>query len=157
MKKLVVYGSKKLQGEQIVQGSKNASLPIIVATILTKGENILNRCPILNDTINICKILTLLGCKTKRENNRLTIDTKDLYSNEISKYLMTTMRSSIIFLGALLARCNEAVVYAPGGCNIGKRPINFHLEAFKKMGVEIKDTAKNFILKLNTKKLKAQK
>ena len=61
LKKLVVYGAKKLQGEQIVQGSKNACLPIIVATILTKGENVLKRCPTLNDTINICKILTILG------------------------------------------------------------------------------------------------
>lgn len=157
MKKLVVYGSKKLHGEQIIQGSKNASLPIIVATILTKGENILNRCPVLNDTINICKILNLLGCKTKREGNRLTVNTKDLFSNEISKYLMTTMRSSIIFLGALLARCNEAIVYAPGGCNIGKRPINFHLEAFKKMGVEVKRYGEKLHFKVKQKKIKGAK
>ncbi len=154
MKKLVIYGNKKLQGEQIVQGSKNASLPIIVATILTQGENVLKRCPVLNDTINICKILTMLGCSTKRQDNNLIINTKNLYGNEISKYLMNTMRSSIIFLGAILARCGSAILYLPGGCKIGKRPIDFHIDALKKMGVEIKKTGEQLHCKVKNGKIK---
>lgn len=157
MKKLVIYGSKKLKGEQLVQGSKNACLPIIVSTILTKGEITLKRCPILNDTINICKILTMLGCKTKRQKDCLTINTKNLYGFEISQYLMNTMRSSIIFLGALLSRCKEAIVYLPGGCEIGKRPIDFHLYALEKMGVEIKQTNQKLHCKVKEKNLKGAK
>lgn len=154
MKKLVIYGSKKLKGEQFVQGSKNACLPIIISTILTQGENTLKRCPILNDTTNICKILTMLGCETKRQKDCLTIDTRNLYGFEISQYLMNTMRSSIIFLGALLARCKEAIVYLPGGCEIGKRPIDFHLYALEKMGVEIKQTGGKLHCKVKEKNLK---
>lgn len=157
LKKLVVYGAKKLQGEQIVQGSKNACLPIIVATILTRGENVLKRCPTLNDTINTCKILTILGCTTQKQQNHLIINTKNLYGNEISKYLMTTMRSSIIFLGALLARCGQATVYLPGGCNIGSRPIDFHVSAFEKMGIKIKKTGDKLFCKVRHNKIKGAK
>lgn len=154
MKKLVIYGSKKLKGEQYVQGSKNASLPIIVSTILTKGKNVLKRCPNLNDTVNTCKILTMLGCETKRHKDCLTIDTKNLYGSEISKHLMNTMRSSIIFLGAILARCKEATVYLPGGCAIGKRPIDFHISALEKMGAKIKITGDKLHCKVKDKTLK---
>ncbi len=154
MKKLVIYGSKKLKGELTVQGSKNASLPILIATILTKGENILKRCPNLNDTINTCKILTILGCKTKRQENSLIVDTTNLYGNEISKHLMSTMRSSIIFLGALLARCKEAIVYLPGGCDIGTRPINFHISALKQMGIQVKKTGEKLHCKVKGEKIK---
>ncbi len=157
MKKLVIYGEKKLQGEQIVQGSKNACLPIIVATILTKGENVLYRCPHLNDTISACKILTMLGCSTKINTDCLIINTKNMYGNEISKYLMNKMRSSIIFLGAMLARCGEAVVYYPGGCNIGSRPIDFHIKALKKMGVHIKKNGEKLYCKLKNSKIKGAK
>lgn len=154
MKKLVIYGSKKLKGELTVQGSKNASLPILIATILTKGENILKRCPNLNDTTNTCKILATLGCKTKRQADTLTVDTKDIHGNEISKCLMSTMRSSIIFLGALLARCNEAVVYLPGGCDIGTRPINFHISALKQMGIQVKKIGEKLHCKVKNEKIK---
>lgn len=154
MKKLVIYGGKKLQGEQIVQGSKNACLPIMVATILTHGKNILKRCPVLEDTISTCKILNMLGCYTKREQDTLLVDTKNMYGNEISKYLMSKMRSSIIFLGAILARCGEATVYFPGGCDIGSRPIDFHIYALKKMGVNIKRAGEKLSCKVKENNIK---
>ena len=157
MNKLVIYGAKKLYGEQTVQGSKNACLPIIIATILTKGENILNRCPVLNDTVNTCKILTMLGCSTKREKDKLIINTKNLYGNEISKHLMNKMRSSIIFLGAILARCKEAIVYFPGGCDIGSRPINLHIFALKKMGIKIKKNGDRLHCKVKEANIKGAK
>ena len=157
MNKLVIYGAKKLYGEQTVQGSKNACLPIIIATILTKGENILNRCPVLNDTVNTCKILTMLGCSTKREKDKLIINTKNLYGNEISKHLMNKMRSSIIFLGAILARCKEAIVYFPGGCDIGSRPINLHIFALKKMGIKIKKNGDRLHCKVKESNIKGAK
>ena len=124
MKKLVVNGAKKLIGLQKVQGSKNSCLPIMVATILTKGENILYHCPILSDSIATCEILNFLGCSTKFDNGALIIDSKQIHKTEIPNELMTKLRSSIIFLGAILARCKHATVFFPGGCSIGKRPID---------------------------------
>ena len=140
MEKIVVDGGRKLEGEAHVQGSKNASLPIIGATILTGGENVLHMCPILKDTITACEILNLLGCKTVWQGKTLIIDSSGVCRNEISKCLMNKMRSSIIFLGAILARCGEATVYFPGGCDIGSRPIDLHIASLKKMGVEISES-----------------
>lgn len=137
MKKLVVNGGRKLCGECVVQGAKNSSLPIIGATMLTNGENILHKCPILEDTITACEILASLGCKTTWQDDSLIIDSDGLCNAQISKCLMNKIRSSIIFLGAILARCKEATVYFPGGCDIGSRPIDLHLSAFRKMGVNI--------------------
>lgn len=139
MEKIVVNGGKRLQGECSVQGSKNASLPIIGATMLTSGENILHMCPRLRDTTTACEILQLLGCKTNWQDDALIIDSFGLCNNEISKNLMNQMRSSIIFLGAILARCGEAKVYFPGGCDIGSRPIDLHIDALKKMGVSVNE------------------
>ena len=137
MEKIIVNGGRKLEGECYVQGSKNASLPIIGATILASGENVLHMCPVLRDTITACEILQLLGCETTWQEKTLVIDSSGVCRSEISKCLMNKMRSSIIFLGAILARCGEATVYFPGGCDIGSRPIDLHIASLKKMGVEI--------------------
>lgn len=153
MKKLVVYGAKKLIGMQTVQGSKNSSLPIMVATLLTNDEVVLKNCPILNDSIATCEILNFLGCSTTIENNAIVINSKNLNKTEIPKNLMTKMRSSIVFLGAILGRCNEATVYFPGGCKIGKRPINFHLQALRQMGATIKLDHKKLVCKVKNKRL----
>lgn len=149
MEKIVVNGGKKLEGECKVQGSKNASLPIIGAAMLNSGENLLHMCPMLRDTITACKILQLLGCKTDWQEDVLIIDSSGFCNNEISKNLMNQMRSSIIFLGAILARCGEAKVYFPGGCDIGSRPIDLHIDALKKMGVGVNECGGQLYCKVN--------
>ena len=154
MKKLVVNGAKKLIGMQKVQGSKNSCLPIIISTILTKGENVLFNCPLISDSIATCEILNFLGCSTKFENSALIINTKNLNKTEIPNELMIKMRSSIIFLGAILARCKQATVCFPGGCKIGKRPINLHIEALQKMGAKIKTNGNKIVCTLNDKNFK---
>ena len=149
MEKIVVNGGKKLEGECKIQGSKNASLPIIGATMLSSGENVLHMCPMLRDTETACKILQLLGCKTNWQEDALIINSSGLCNNEISKNLMNQMRSSIIFLGAILARCGEARVYFPGGCDIGSRPIDLHIDALKKMGVDVNECGGQLDCKVN--------
>ncbi len=153
MKKLVVHGAKKLIGMQKVQGSKNACLPIIVAGLLIGDEVVLNRCPILSDSLATCNILKYLGCSFKFENNTLIINSKNLNTTEIPINLMNKLRSSIIFLGAILARCKNAVMSFPGGCKIGKRPIDLHLNALKQMGVNIQIKGYKLICNVNSKNL----
>ncbi len=153
MEKIVVNGGKKLEGECKIQGSKNASLPIIGATMLSSGENVLHMCPMLRDTETACKILQLLGCKTNWQEDALIINSSGLCNNEISKNLMNQMRSSIIFLGAILARCGEARVYFPGGCDIGSRPIDLHIDALKKMGVDVNECGGQLDCKVNGKRM----
>lgn len=129
----------------------------MVATLLTNGETTLKNCPLLSDSIATCKILNFLGCSTQIEKNAIIINSKNLNKTKIPKELMTQMRSSIIFLGAMLARCNEATVCFPGGCKIGKRPIDLHLDALKQMGVQIELKNENLVCKVKNRKLTGAK
>ena len=157
MKKLVVYGAKKLIGMQKIHGSKNSCLPIMVATLLANGETTLKNCPILSDSIATCKILNFLGCSTQIEKDAIVVNSKNMNKTKIPKELMTKLRSSIIFLGAILARCNQATVCFPGGCEIGKRPIDFHLKALQQMGTQIKLENEMLVCKVKNKRLNGAK
>lgn len=137
MEKLTVTGSQPLGGEIKVHGSKNAVLPILASTLLIKGETVLHNVPRLSDVDASVKILRHLGAKVLRENNTLTVDTTDIINDDIPEELMREMRSSIIFLGSLIARCTEASLCPPGGCDIGVRPIDLHLNALRKLGAQI--------------------
>ncbi len=139
MEKLIVYGGNKLSGTVSVQGSKNSTLPIVAGAILCKGEVVLHNCPRLTDVDAAVNILKSLGCKIKRENNTLIIDSTDITTSVIDENLMREMRSSIVFLGALLARTGKAHLSTPGGCEIGLRPIDLHLKAMRELGVEINE------------------
>lgn len=139
VEKLVVNGKRKLTGEIIVQGSKNSTLPIIAATVLCEGEVVLHNCPELSDVTAAVNILEHLGCKIRKEKNTLIINSSAVSVSEISETLMHEMRSSIVFLGALLARTGKAVLSTPGGCEIGVRPIDLHLGAMRELGVKIKE------------------
>ncbi len=139
MEKLVINGKRRLSGEIKVQGSKNSTLPIVAATVLCNGESVLHNCPRLTDVTAAVNILSHLGCKVKRENDTLIINSEVISTSEISEILMHEMRSSIVFLGALLARTGKAVLSTPGGCEIGVRPIDLHLKAMRELGVEIKE------------------
>lgn len=137
--RLIIEGGRKLSGELRVTGAKNASLPILAATLLTGGETVLSNCPTLSDVFTACRILTHLGCRCVREKGALVIDSRDVTDCEISDELMRKMRSSIVFLGAVLSRLGRCRLSFPGGCELGARPIDIHLHAMRKMGVTVEE------------------
>lgn len=137
MSLLLIDGNKKLSGEISIQGSKNSVLPILAATVLCQEKCILHNCPDILDVGFSVKILQYLGGKITRSNSSLIVDMSSIKRCDIPNFLMKEMRSSIIFLGAILSRVNKAKLTLPGGCQLGPRPIDFHLRAFEKMGVEI--------------------
>ena len=139
MDKLVINGSKRLTGEIEVHGSKNSVLPILAACVLSQGENIIHNCPILSDVDAALKILVELGCKVKREEHTVCVDSSGVNGFEISDSLMREMRSSVIFLGAILGRTGKAVLSTPGGCEIGLRPIDMHISAMEQLGAEVSE------------------
>lgn len=135
--KIVVNGQNRLRGELSVSGAKNSILPLLAATVLCKGESVIHNCPTLSDVDTSIRILTALGCKCSFENSTITVNTDGICSNEISEQLMREMRSSIVFLGAIVGRCKRAVLSSPGGCELGPRPIDLHLSALRQMGLNI--------------------
>ena len=139
MKRYIIEGGKRLEGTTYVSGSKNASLPIIAATLLNKGINKLYNVPNIHDTKMMFKILEELGCKIKKVNGKIIIDSRNINKYEIPDNLMSQMRSSVIIAGALLSRSKKVTFTYPGGCDIGSRPIDLHLKSFEKLGVNVKE------------------
>ncbi|MFA6160044.1 MAG: UDP-N-acetylglucosamine 1-carboxyvinyltransferase [Parcubacteria group bacterium] len=151
-----IIGGKKLTGTIDVRGSKNATTPILAATILTKKECILDNLPLIEDVFRMIEILESMGAKIKWLGERKisikneTIDPRKLDVEKIKK-----LRSSILLLGSLSARFDGFKLYHPGGCVIGKRPLGTHFEAMRKMGIEISQNEKFY--SVNSKKRKATK
>lgn len=139
MSKLLVTGRKKLGGETYVQGAKNSALPVLAATILTKGENVIFNCPDLSDIDASVGILRYLGCSVSRSGGAMLINAEGINKSDIPDELMRKTRSSIVFLGAILARTGRARMSFPGGCEIGPRPIDLHLKALRQMGADIRE------------------
>ena len=139
MDSLIVNSGRPLVGETAVQGSKNSSLPILAATVLVGGVCQIHNCPDLTDTEAAISILRHLGCKVKTGNNTVTVDSSAVSCYNIPDSLMREMRSSIVFLGSVLGRTGKAELSAPGGCEIGLRPIDLHLNALKIMGYRIEE------------------
>ena len=139
MDKLEIIGGKKLQGSINISGSKNASLPILAATILVNKVT-LNNIPQVKDIDTMVELLTSLGSKIYINKNKKKIKIHNYKSNKkVAKYkYVKTMRAGILVLGSLLSKFGKAKVSLPGGCAIGLRPVNLHIEALKKMGVKIK-------------------
>lgn len=134
-----IRGGKRLCGAVQVQGSKNASLPILAASILTPQRCELYNVPQLRDVDAALRILRCLGCVAEQRGNVVYIDSSTLSGCSIPHSLMEEMRSSVIFMGALLARCGEARLSLPGGCQLGRRPIDLHLAALRELGAEIEE------------------
>lgn len=139
MAKLLIEGRNRLQGEILVHGAKNSTLPILAASMLCSTETVLHNCPVLSDVETCMKILRYLGCKVTRCEGDLTIDASGVCHSDIPDHLMREMRSSIVFLGAIVARTGHARLSFPGGCELGPRPIDLHLAALRKMGLEIRE------------------
>ena len=134
MSRLLIRGGNRLQGEVTIQGAKNSVLPILAATILTGGSVVLRRCPRLRDVEASIRILQALGCKAGWRGDVLEVDTAGMTGCDVPDALMREMRSSVIFLGAILARCGEASLTSPGGCELGPRPIDLHLSGLRALG-----------------------
>ena len=133
-------GNGPLEGEVKVQGSKNAALPMMAAAVLHEGVTVLHNCPRIADVFEMEAILQSLGVKTAWKDHTLMMDCKKIRESGIPGEETRTMRSSILLLGSMLGRCKRIRIGYPGGCTIGARPVNLHLEAMKKMGAEIRET-----------------
>ena len=139
MGKLVIQGQNRLEGKLSVHGSKNSVLPILAATMIGRGQSVIENCPDLSDTAAACDILRQLGCSVWLENGAAIVENGGYGSNKIPEKLMRKMRSSVLFLGAILSRDGSAVISFPGGCELGPRPIDLHMSALSQMGVKFRE------------------
>lgn len=138
MDKIIIEGGRTLNGEIRISGAKNAALPLIAATLLCPGLHILHNVPDLRDTRTMLKLLQMLGASWERVGETtLKINSDAVDKFEASYDLVKTMRASVLVLGPLMARFGRARVSLPGGCAIGARPIDFHMQGLKKLGAEI--------------------
>jgi UDP-N-acetylglucosamine 1-carboxyvinyltransferase len=137
MDKIVIEGGRPLRGEVRISGAKNAALPLIAATLLAAGRHVIHNVPDLRDTRTMLVLLENMGVTWEREGGTLIIDSSRLINCEAAYDLVKTMRASVLVLGPLLARQGQARVSLPGGCAIGARPIDFHLQGLQKLGVHL--------------------
>ena len=140
MAKLYIEGGKRLSGEIKLQGAKNSALPLLAAALLVDGTTTLHNCPDLTDVKAAIRILESLGLKCTQHKNEVVVRAVSPSCNSVPTELMREMRSSALFLGAILARCGSATVTAPGGCELGPRPIDMHLKAIRRLGFSVKET-----------------
>lgn len=149
MQKFVIKGQKPLNGEVTVSGSKNAALPIVCAALLTKELVTLKNVPDIADIHSILRIIEGFGAKVNFENNTLTIDPSNISASNVPNELVNKMRASILILGSLIPRLGEIKMSFPGGCVLGKRSVDSHTHAFKKLGCEILDDTNGLHIKGN--------
>jgi UDP-N-acetylglucosamine 1-carboxyvinyltransferase len=138
MERLTIEGGVRLSGEVTISGAKNAALPIMAASLLSPGNNLISNIPHLRDITTMGELLSRLGVDFHIEGDRVLLQTNTIKSVEAPYELVKTMRASVLVLGPLLARTGMAKVSLPGGCAIGVRPINLHIMGLTKMGVEIR-------------------
>ena len=140
MERMLVRGGRPLSGTVRIHGAKNSALPILAATLLCPGRCVLADCPDILDVSAAEEILQLLGCRTERTGSCLVTDTSGAENAAIPRHVSGKLRASVNFLGALLARFGEGELAMPGGCVLGSRPVNFHLDALRQLGVETEET-----------------
>ena len=139
MQNFLIEGGKRLSGEIRVHGAKNSALPILAASLLAQERTVIHNCPDLTDVRAAVKILTYLGCRVEREGSSVLVNPATISRYDIPEELMHEMRSSVVFLGPVLSKMGRAVLSTPGGCEIGLRPIDLHLAAMRKFGVQIRE------------------
>ncbi|MCB1090966.1 MAG: UDP-N-acetylglucosamine 1-carboxyvinyltransferase, partial [Verrucomicrobiae bacterium] len=147
MEKLIVHGSQKLSGSVNISGSKNAALPILAATLLTREKCVIRRVPDVSDTNYMLQILQNLGGEVERASGTVTVRLESLNGAEAPYDLVRKMRASICVMGPLLARMKEAIVSLPGGCVIGDRPVDLHLRGLEGLGADVHVEGGNMVLK----------
>lgn len=134
-----IEGGRPLEGRLAVQGAKNSVLPILAATLLAPGTSVIHNCPRLSDVSVMLEILRRLGCKVRQEGDTVAVDATHLNRCDIPERMMRELRSSVIFLGALLARMGQAELSFPGGCELGPRPIDLHLSGLRALGAQLRE------------------
>ena len=139
MSKYIIEGGKRLIGNIKAESAKNAVLPIIAGTLLIEDKVIIEKYPKIKDVFNMIEIIKGLGVKVEFEGENLLIDSSSLKTSILFEDLSKKLRSSFFLLGPLLSRTKKATVFYPGGCKIGKRPIDIHVESLKKLGVKIEE------------------
>lgn len=154
MEKLVIQGGKKLRGEVEISGAKNASLPILAATLLADGESVIENVPNLRDISTMVRLLRSLGARVTQSNGSISVKPTDTLVPLAPYKLVSTMRASICVLGPLLGRLHEAEVSLPGGCVIGPRPIDLHIKGLEALGAKI--TIEHGYVKAKAKELRGR-
>lgn len=139
-----IRGGNALFGETKIQGSKNAVLPVMAAALLTQDVCIIENCPHISDVQHMQQLLKSIGCKVDLTDHTLTIDARNVSEDTMAGESVTGMRSSIMLLGAMLGRVGEVTMDYPGGCVIGERPIDLHLNALRRMGVSVYEREGSF-------------
>lgn len=139
MRYIEVEGGHPIRGEVTVQGSKNAALPMMAAALLTSQPVVLERCPQIQDVQVMCKLLEYVGADVQRQGERIRIQARRIQNTQLPQEMVNRMRSSIMLMGPLLSRAGEAGMCFPGGCVIGARPIDLHIEGLRKLGYEIRE------------------
>lgn len=139
MDSIRIQGGVALQGKVRIQGSKNASLPILAATLLVGETSFIRNCPRISDVYSMVSLLKSLGCSVHWQKTGLAVDSTQVCRGEMPRDAVRGMRSSLCLLGALIGRCSEVTMEHPGGCVIGERPIDLHLKALRQMGVDFRE------------------
>lgn len=139
-----IRGGNALFGETKIQGSKNAVLPIMAAALLIEDECVIENCPRISDVGHMQNLLEQIGCRVSRGSRTLTIDARHVSEDKMAGESVTGMRSSLMLLGAMLGRLGEVTMAHPGGCVIGERPIDIHINALRKMGVTVEEDEEIF-------------
>ena len=135
MERYVIRGGKKLSGKVQIQSAKNSVLPMIAGAVLCSEDVVIKNCPKIKDVLVMLEIISALGCSYKFDNKDLVINAKEMNSFIVPSALASELRSSVFMLGALVSRFKKAVLNYPGGCKIGKRPIDLHILALEKLGI----------------------
>ncbi len=152
MERYIINGGKKLEGIVDIDCSKNAVLPMLSACILTSDDVVIENCPKIKDVYSMCDILVKIGVKVKFEDKNLILNAKNVKPKTIKRELTDKLRSSYYVLGSLISRFKYSKISYPGGCKIGKRPIDIHLDSFRKLNVEV--LVVNDYITCKTKKVK---
>jgi len=139
MDRYVITGKQRLEGRVKTSGAKNASLPLMAATILAEGPTVLMGIPRLTDIMNMTKVLKSLGCSIKSNHQEMVIDTRTIKESTIDEDLMRKMRASNLILGPMIAKNGRVKISRPGGCAIGNRPMDQHIKGLKELGVTIRE------------------
>mgnify|MGYP001661098891 FL=1 len=147
MKKLVIEGGRDISGTIKISGAKNSIVALIPASILTSGVCVITNVPDISDVRILIDMMKELGSIITFENEVLTIDNSNVQNKKITEEYAGKLRASYYFMGSLIGKYHEAEIAYPGGCVIGSRPINYHIESFKKMGINVKNVADHYIMK----------
>lgn len=146
MKKIVIEGGHKLKGTINISGAKNSAVAILPAAILSDEETTIYNVPNISDKKVLLEILKKLNCEIEEKEDIVIINSKNLINNTIEEELTKKLRASYYFMGALLGKCKHVEISLPGGCNLGARPIDFHLKGFEKLGATITKEKNTYIL-----------